>query len=91
MCSNSDLFLSDIILCHEIEKLFHLVIYFFYLAYLLCFLIVESNCADTTIEEVRHLRNETILFLNEEEGFVLEPVDDTGQNLTGFLLNVCVN
>ncbi|XP_049673466.1 double-strand-break repair protein rad21-like protein 1 [Accipiter gentilis] len=38
---------------------------------------IESNCADTTIEEASHLRNETILFLNEEEGFVLEPVDDT--------------
>lgn len=83
--------MSDTILCCEIKKLFHLVIYFFYSAYLLCFLIVESNYADTTIEEVSHLRNETILFLNEEEGFVLEPVDDTGQNLTGFLVNVCVN
>ncbi|XP_010568057.1 PREDICTED: double-strand-break repair protein rad21-like protein 1 [Haliaeetus leucocephalus] len=38
---------------------------------------IESNCADATIEEVSHLRNETILLLNEEEGFVLEPVDDT--------------
>ncbi|XP_074898356.1 double-strand-break repair protein rad21-like protein 1 [Buteo buteo] len=38
---------------------------------------IESNCADTTIEEVGHLRNETILLLNEEDGFVLEPVDDT--------------
>ncbi|XP_052639916.1 double-strand-break repair protein rad21-like protein 1 [Harpia harpyja] len=38
---------------------------------------IESNCADTTIKKVSHLRNETILLLNEEEGFVLEPVDDT--------------
>ncbi|NWZ56835.1 RD21L protein, partial [Haliaeetus albicilla] len=37
----------------------------------------SSNCADATIEEVSHLKNETILLLNEEEGFVLEPVDDT--------------
>jgi len=29
--------------------------------------------------------NETML-LPKEEGFVLEPVDDTGQNLIGFLL-----
>lgn len=34
--------------------------------------------------------NETILFLKENEEFVLEPVDDTGQNLTSFLLNVCI-
>ncbi|XP_009325224.1 PREDICTED: double-strand-break repair protein rad21-like protein 1 [Pygoscelis adeliae] len=38
---------------------------------------IESNCADTTIKKVSHLMNETILFLKEEEGFVLEPVDDT--------------
>ncbi|KAF1492271.1 Double-strand-break repair protein rad21-like protein 1, partial [Pygoscelis antarcticus] len=37
----------------------------------------SSNCADTTIKKVSHLMNETILFLKEEEGFVLEPVDDT--------------
>lgn len=60
------------------------------MGYLLGFLIVESNCTDTTIKKVSHLMNETILFLKEEEGFVLEPVDATGQNLTSFLLNVCV-
>ncbi|NWH54638.1 RD21L protein, partial [Fregata magnificens] len=38
---------------------------------------IESNCAGTTIKKVSHLMNETILFLKEEEGFVLEPVDDT--------------
>ncbi|XP_074965172.1 double-strand-break repair protein rad21-like protein 1 [Phalacrocorax aristotelis] len=38
---------------------------------------IESNCADTTIKKVSHLTNETILFLKGEEGFVLEPVDDT--------------
>ncbi|NXL52079.1 RD21L protein, partial [Podilymbus podiceps] len=34
------------------------------------------NCADTTIRKVNHLMNETRLLL-QEEGFVLEPVDDT--------------
>lgn len=62
----------------------------FLLCYLLCFLIVESSCADTTVKKVNHLMNETVLFLKENEEFVLEPVDDTGQNLTSFLLNVCV-
>ncbi|KFQ88895.1 Double-strand-break repair protein rad21-like 1, partial [Phoenicopterus ruber ruber] len=38
---------------------------------------IESNCADSTIKKVSHLMNETILLLTEEEGFVLEPVDDT--------------
>ncbi|XP_050763473.1 double-strand-break repair protein rad21-like protein 1 [Gymnogyps californianus] len=38
---------------------------------------IESNCADTTLKKVSHLTNETILLLKEEEGFVLEPVDDT--------------
>ncbi|NXJ33224.1 RD21L protein, partial [Ciconia maguari] len=38
---------------------------------------VQSRCADTTIKKVSHLTNETILLLKEEEGFVLEPVDDT--------------
>ncbi|KAK4812647.1 hypothetical protein QYF61_012157 [Mycteria americana] len=38
---------------------------------------IESSCADTTIKKVSHLTNETILLLKEEEGFVLEPVDDT--------------
>ncbi|KFP61520.1 Double-strand-break repair protein rad21-like 1, partial [Cariama cristata] len=38
---------------------------------------IESNCADTTIKKVSHLTDETILLLKEEEGFVLEPVDDT--------------
>ncbi|NXH89042.1 RD21L protein, partial [Edolisoma coerulescens] len=36
----------------------------------------ESNCADTTIKDVSHTMSETIL-LFKEEGFVLEPVDDT--------------
>ncbi|NXO67251.1 RD21L protein, partial [Phainopepla nitens] len=35
----------------------------------------ESNCADTTIKDVNHTMSETIL-LFQEEGFVLEPVDD---------------
>ncbi|XP_014810887.1 PREDICTED: double-strand-break repair protein rad21-like protein 1 [Calidris pugnax] len=38
---------------------------------------IESNGPDTTIKNVSHLMNETILLLKEEEGFVLEPVDDT--------------
>nr|XP_026651794.1 double-strand-break repair protein rad21-like protein 1 isoform X6 [Zonotrichia albicollis] len=37
---------------------------------------VESNCADTTVKDENHTMNETIL-LFQEEGFVLEPVDDT--------------
>ncbi|KFZ61682.1 Double-strand-break repair protein rad21-like 1, partial [Antrostomus carolinensis] len=41
---------------------------------------IESNCADTTVKEVSHLMNETALLLKEEEGFVLEPVDDTAVN-----------
>nr|XP_026651793.1 double-strand-break repair protein rad21-like protein 1 isoform X4 [Zonotrichia albicollis] len=39
-------------------------------------MIVESNCADTTVKDENHTMNETIL-LFQEEGFVLEPVDDT--------------
>ncbi|NXP55531.1 RD21L protein, partial [Heliornis fulica] len=38
---------------------------------------IESNCTDTTIKKVSHLTSETILFLKEEEGFVLEPVYDS--------------
>lgn len=34
--------------------------------------------------------NETMLLPKEEEGFVLEPVDDTGQNSISFLLAVCI-
>lgn len=79
------LVLSGSILCHVIEKLVHIVIYFFLnLGYLLGFLAVESNCADTTVKDENHTMNETIL-LFQEEGFVLEPVDDTGQNLISFL------
>ncbi|XP_027577625.1 double-strand-break repair protein rad21-like protein 1 isoform X4 [Pipra filicauda] len=37
---------------------------------------IESNCADTTMKDVSHTMNETFL-LFKEEGFVLEPVDDT--------------
>ncbi|XP_031362420.2 double-strand-break repair protein rad21-like protein 1 [Lonchura striata] len=37
---------------------------------------IESNCADTTVKDVNHTMNETMLLL-QEEGFVLEPVDDT--------------
>ncbi|XP_050169371.1 double-strand-break repair protein rad21-like protein 1 [Myiozetetes cayanensis] len=37
---------------------------------------IESNCADTTMKDVSHTMNETFL-LFREEGFVLEPVDDT--------------
>ncbi|NXT44534.1 RD21L protein, partial [Pelecanoides urinatrix] len=33
------------------------------------------NCRDTTIKTVGHLMNETILFLKEDDGFLLEPVD----------------
>ncbi|XP_009891710.1 PREDICTED: double-strand-break repair protein rad21-like protein 1 [Charadrius vociferus] len=38
---------------------------------------IESNCADTTDKKVSHVMNEAILLLKEEEGFVLEPVNDT--------------
>ncbi|XP_074699200.1 double-strand-break repair protein rad21-like protein 1 [Strix aluco] len=38
---------------------------------------IEADCADTTIKKISHLMNETILLLKEDEGFVLEPVDDT--------------
>ncbi|XP_062360942.1 double-strand-break repair protein rad21-like protein 1 [Cinclus cinclus] len=37
---------------------------------------IESNCADTTVKDVNDAMSETIL-LFQEEGFVLEPVDDT--------------
>ncbi|XP_039575416.1 double-strand-break repair protein rad21-like protein 1 isoform X5 [Passer montanus] len=37
---------------------------------------IESNFGDTTVKDGDHTRSETIL-LFEEEGFVLEPVDDT--------------
>ncbi|KFW77719.1 Double-strand-break repair protein rad21-like 1, partial [Manacus vitellinus] len=37
---------------------------------------IESNCADTIMKDVSHTMNETFL-LFKEEGFVLEPVDDT--------------
>ncbi|XP_027553003.1 double-strand-break repair protein rad21-like protein 1 isoform X3 [Neopelma chrysocephalum] len=37
---------------------------------------IESNCADTTMKDVSHTMNETFL-LFQEEGFVLEPIDDT--------------
>ncbi|NXL63468.1 RD21L protein, partial [Chordeiles acutipennis] len=40
----------------------------------------SSNCADTTVKKVNQLTNETTLFLKEDEGFVLEPVDDTAVN-----------
>lgn len=68
-----------------IEKLVHIGLgfFFFNLGYLLGFLAVESNCADTTAKDVNHTMNETIL-LFQEEGFVLEPVDDTGQKLISF-------
>ncbi|KFV05814.1 Double-strand-break repair protein rad21-like 1, partial [Tauraco erythrolophus] len=38
---------------------------------------IESSCADTAVQEVGRLANDTILLLRAEEGFVLEPVDDT--------------
>ncbi|KFR12849.1 Double-strand-break repair protein rad21-like 1, partial [Opisthocomus hoazin] len=38
---------------------------------------IESKCADTTMKKVSYLAHETVLFSKEEEGFVLEPVDDT--------------
>ncbi|NXT54309.1 RD21L protein, partial [Pluvianellus socialis] len=37
----------------------------------------ESNCADTAVKKVSCLMNETALLVEEEQGFVLEPVDDT--------------
>ncbi|KAM7038374.1 double-strand-break repair protein rad21-like protein 1 isoform 2-T2 [Acridotheres tristis] len=37
---------------------------------------IESNCADTTVKDVNHTMDETIL-LYQKEAFVLEPVDDT--------------
>ncbi|NWW63481.1 RD21L protein, partial [Ifrita kowaldi] len=36
----------------------------------------EFNCADTTVKDISNTMSETIL-LFKEEGFVLEPVDDT--------------
>uniref|UniRef100_A0A8C8B6X1 RAD21 cohesin complex component like 1 n=1 Tax=Otus sunia TaxID=257818 RepID=A0A8C8B6X1_9STRI len=66
--------------CHRqtelAEKLLHLVNFFFNLGYLLGFLTVEADCADTTIKKISHLMNETVILLKEDEGFVLEPVDD---------------
>ncbi|KAM9178299.1 double-strand-break repair protein rad21-like protein 1 [Mergus octosetaceus] len=41
---------------------------------------IESNCEDTAIKTESHLMNETILLSKEDEGFVLEPVDDTAFN-----------
>ncbi|KAM6112912.1 double-strand-break repair protein rad21-like protein 1 [Pterocles gutturalis] len=38
---------------------------------------IESNGADTTNKTVSHPMDETTLLLREEEGFVLEPVDNT--------------
>lgn len=55
----------------------------FYSGYLPGLLVVEADNADTTVKRASHLANESVLLL-EEEGFVLEPVDETGQNLTGF-------
>ncbi|KFP86770.1 Double-strand-break repair protein rad21-like 1, partial [Apaloderma vittatum] len=40
---------------------------------------VEFNCANATVEEVGHLTNE-MTFLSKEEGFVLEPLDDSVVN-----------
>ncbi|XP_005524991.1 PREDICTED: double-strand-break repair protein rad21-like protein 1 [Pseudopodoces humilis] len=37
---------------------------------------IESNCADTTVKDVNHTVSETTL-LFQDEGFLLEPVDDT--------------
>ncbi|NXF81613.1 RD21L protein, partial [Sclerurus mexicanus] len=37
---------------------------------------IESNCPDSTMKDVSHTMNETLL-LFREEGFVLQPVDDT--------------
>lgn len=61
------------------------------MGHFLGFLIVESCCADTTSKEVSHLVSETTLVLKEDDGFVLEPLDAAGQNVTSFLLNVCIN
>ncbi|KAI6073998.1 Double-strand-break repair protein rad21-like protein 1 isoform X2 [Aix galericulata] len=41
---------------------------------------IESNCEDTAIKTESHLMNETTLLSKEDEGFVLEPVDDTAFN-----------
>ncbi|XP_063205915.1 double-strand-break repair protein rad21-like protein 1 [Chroicocephalus ridibundus] len=38
---------------------------------------IESKGTDSTVKKVSHLMNETTLVSKEEEGFVLEPVDDT--------------
>ncbi|KFQ04742.1 Double-strand-break repair protein rad21-like 1, partial [Leptosomus discolor] len=38
---------------------------------------VESSCADATMRQAHHPMNETTLLSREEEGFVLEPVDDS--------------
>ncbi|XP_058706566.1 double-strand-break repair protein rad21-like protein 1 [Poecile atricapillus] len=37
---------------------------------------IESSCADTTVKDVNHTVSETTL-LFQDEGFLLEPVDDT--------------
>ncbi|NXD86456.1 RD21L protein, partial [Halcyon senegalensis] len=37
----------------------------------------KPSCADTTTKDVSHQMNETILWLEEKEGFVLKPVVDT--------------
>ncbi|NWX48898.1 RD21L protein, partial [Steatornis caripensis] len=42
----------------------------------------SSSCADIIIKKASHLTNETMLFW-KEEGFVLEPVDDTAVNQRG--------
>lgn len=57
---------------------------------LLGVLIAKSKHADTAVKTEGHLMNETMLLPKEEEGFVLEPVDDTGQNSISFLLAVCI-
>ncbi|NWI88042.1 RD21L protein, partial [Pitta sordida] len=66
-------FLSDTILCGDISPSSEL---FFDLCYLLGFLAVEPNCTDNAVKDVSHTMSETLL-LFKEEGFVLEPVDDT--------------
>ncbi|XP_074461446.1 double-strand-break repair protein rad21-like protein 1 [Larus michahellis] len=38
---------------------------------------IESKGTDSPVKKVSHLMNETTLVSKEEEGFVLEPVDDT--------------
>ncbi|XP_031444976.1 double-strand-break repair protein rad21-like protein 1 isoform X2 [Phasianus colchicus] len=40
----------------------------------------ENSTADTAVKTESHLMNETMLLPKEEEGFVLEPVDDTDFN-----------